>query len=348
MHVLIIGAGALGLFLGGLMVKGGGAVTYITRTAAQADVLNQTGVVVQTDSESSDTYAVRAYPFIHHAGQARSHLPYTKSVFEETDLVIVTTKQHHVDAVLPWINRFISKDIPVLFLMNGLGHQEKARQLEHRSIFYGMTQMGAFKTALNTVAPRGGGVTKIGSDRFRQKNTLLMGHTGRNDQQADRSTRMPAGIVSFLNLLRNEGLAVFFSDDIESELWKKCIVNACINPLTALFRVQNGALIEEPELSRLMHQLYEEAARLTAHIKPDEQDAILQKGELWAEIKQVCRHTAENYSSMLQDVQQGRPTEIDAITGYLLSQAQPRHVAMPYHQFLFDAIRFIEKQYQTV
>lgn len=334
MRVLIIGAGAMGFLLGSIITRDKGHVTYLTRTSFQADILNKSGIIVESKAGQPIAQEVQAFPFTEQ-GTFATYGVYSKQHFDSFDCVIVTIKQHHLDLVLPWIDQHIGKKLPLLFLMNGLGHQEKIKNnLEHKHTYYGMTQMGAMKTTENTIQEKGKGITKIGRIPESQRDTQAE-ITSQQDHHP--------GIISLINTFRNQHFEIDWSGTIEIDMWKKCIVNACINPLTALFRVENGALVKNHRLHHLMYKLYQEMTELITVLKPKQKDAILLKHNLWLEIEQICTKTADNHSSMLQDIKHNRQTEIDAITGYLLTQAKLCGILMPYHQFLFESIHAIEQ-----
>jgi 2-dehydropantoate 2-reductase len=103
--------------------------------------------------------------------------------------------------------------------------------------------------------------------------------------------------------------------DMPTRLWAKLAVNAAVNATTALARVENGALVEGPGES-----LAADAARETARVAR-EQGVELSDDRALELTRQVVGDTAENRSSMLQDVEAGQRTEIDAINGYVADVA---------------------------
>ena len=113
-------------------------------------------------------------------------------------------------------------------------------------------------------------------------------------------------------------------------------MNVAINPLAALHRVRNGALLEPPyreTLDALVREAWPvmHAAGLTLDL-----DAAL------ARVRAVATATATNRASMLQDVLAGRRTEIDAITGALLRMAARHGLAVPAHEAVYQAVKALE------
>ncbi len=99
------------------------------------------------------------------------------------------------------------------------------------------------------------------------------------------------------------------------------MINAAINPLTALLRVPNGKLLERPSAHEMMKVLAVEVARVAA---AEQVDLPFPDPVIAAE--EVALKTASNHSSMLQDVLRNAPTEIDAICGAVVRAGQKHNI----------------------
>lgn len=127
--------------------------------------------------------------------------------------------------------------------------------------------------------------------------------------------------------LAEGGMTVSVVDDAWASVWRKVAVNAAMNPVTALFGYTNDALLADPAASRVADGLAAEVARVaTATGVPIADD---EAPRLWRDIAIL---TGPNRSSMLQDVQAGRPTEVDAINGAVHREGERRGVAAPLNQ----------------
>jgi 2-dehydropantoate 2-reductase len=113
-------------------------------------------------------------------------------------------------------------------------------------------------------------------------------------------------------------------EDARSLVWGKLVVNAAINPLTALLRVKNGELLERPSAREMMGALAREAAQVAYA-----EQIILPFSNPVEAVEEVARKTAANHSSMLQDVLRGAPTEIDAICGAVVKAALKHKIGAP-------------------
>jgi len=125
--------------------------------------------------------------------------------------------------------------------------------------------------------------------------------------------------------------------DVDALLWHKLLANAVINPLTAIWRVRNGALLDSPERLRVATALCDEFMRVAdargVHID-------LGAGTAIDLVRAVCDRTAANTSSMRVDVERGRRTEVDFITGAVLRQAELAGLPPPpTHAIMLDLIR---------
>ena len=113
-------------------------------------------------------------------------------------------------------------------------------------------------------------------------------------------------------------------DDAQSLVWGKLVVNAAINPLTALLRVPNGELLERSSAREMMRALADEVAQVAKA-----EGIRLPFPDPAAAAEEVAFKTAGNHSSMLQDVLRGAPTEIDAICGAVTRTAQKHNLQVP-------------------
>lgn len=129
-------------------------------------------------------------------------------------------------------------------------------------------------------------------------------------------------------------------DDIETKLWLKLAINAVINPLTALNKCRNGELMRQPVLYDKVNVLITELAELYSRL-----NIKLSREDLTQGVEAVIAATANNYSSMQRDIMNKKPSEIEAITGFLLKYAQSMQFLMQEHQYLYQQIKNIERDH---
>lgn len=223
------------------------------------------------------------------------------------ELLIVTVKQYQLEGIYDSIKNFLK---PILFLQNGYGHIELLKMLHSPSLFVGVVEHGALKHNPNTIEHTGLGKTKLAVFRGKLQDLRI-----KDDE------------IKFFPFETY--------DDYHSMLLEKLIVNAVINPLTAILGVPNGELVNNSSYVQVMEMYFEELATILQ---------IQNKVGTLEHVKQICRMTSENRSSMLKDLENGRQTEIDAILGYILCQAKHIKQDLQLTFFLYTMIKGKENQ----
>ncbi len=119
-------------------------------------------------------------------------------------------------------------------------------------------------------------------------------------------------------------------------IYRKLLINAVINPLTAIWRIPNGELLASEGRLQLMRELFREATMVydACGVTYDE--------DAWDNILEVCRITAGNISSMLADVLASRTTEIRWINGSLVEMAERTGTSVPLHRWICQLVEGIK------
>ncbi len=212
----------------------------------------------------------------------------------------------------------MSKDTYLISFQNGIGHEVKlGEDLGRDRLLLAVTTEGARREGLTAVTHTGQGVSYIGttedSDHFEDSTHILL-----------------------VEMLEKAGFHTVMSKNMDVRIWSKLTINAVINPLTAILRVKNGDLLLSPWSRSLMNDLYQET-RMVATAK-----GILLPDELWDTMLSVCEATSLNHSSMLQDIEQSRRTEIDYINGSLVKMAKDLNLEIPTHQTVYQLVKALE------
>ena len=140
-----------------------------------------------------------------------------------------------------------------------------------------------------------------------------------------------------MQMLELAGFHAVLSKNMEVRIWSKLAINVVINPLTAILRVPNGELLRSAWTRSLMQDLYQEVLQLAVA------KGIKLPAELWDTILEVCLATSTNHSSMLQDVEASRQTEVDYLNGSLVTMANELGLELPAHRMVYRMIKAIEK-----
>ena len=299
--VAILGAGSLGTLIGTRLKRAGHQVVLLVRSDLRKAELEQNGLRLV-----EDTYR---YPFEPDEIHRFDQVPPSISL----DGVVLTVKAYHMEEVAARTSAPLM-DLPWLLLQNGVHHWDHLlERLNPDQLTLGITTEGAYRVLPDLVKRVGSGHTVVGPF-----------------QPDPRETRSPW----WRDLLESAGFSASHVDNIWPYVWKKLLMNAVINPLTALTQVPNGALLEVPDLRDLAVELLQEAYPIVQRqLLPEWTLEQLQK-----ELFQVLEHTRENRSSMAQDLRLQRPTELPWITGALLDQAREQGRALIRHEFLYRLI----------
>jgi 2-dehydropantoate 2-reductase len=211
---------------------------------------------------------------------------------------LVLVKAWQTERVARQLSECLPDDGIAVSLQNGLGNRETlAESLGPARVVLGTTTTGA--TLLGPGLTKAGGEGLISMERHPALDPL---------EEALRAAKFNVRVV----------------EDAQSLIWGKLVINAAINPLTALLRVPNGQLLERPAARHMMGRLASEAAQV-AHAE----GVDLPFRDPVAAAEEVAHTTAANRSSMLQDVLRGAPTEIDAICGAVVKAAQKHQIETP-------------------
>ncbi len=283
-HILIVGTGALATLFAARLAQAGYSITMLGTWEEGLEALCKHGARLVDANGNESHFEVKAIR------DPRECLGIKHA------LVLVNAWQ--TERVARQLEECLAEDGLVVTLQNGLGNRETlARRLGPNRVALGVTTTGA--TLLGPGLARAGGEGIISMERNQALGPV---------EAALRSANFHVEIV----------------EDAQSLIWGKLVINAAINPLTALLRAPNGELLTRPSARELMRTLASEAAQVAQAEK-----VHLPFSDAIAAVEEVARKTAANHSSMLQDVLRGAPTEIDAICGAVVRAAQRHAIPIP-------------------
>ena len=254
----------------------------------------------------------------HDGASSRLELPVSEtSANGHISHLLVTTKAQDVQAAVLSVAHRLDDSSQVLLMVNGLGFdRELRRELTAPEYFYGTTTEGAYRLGRHHICHAGRGLTRIGQP----------GRALAPDWFAQWSRAVDPTV---------------WDPDIDRSLWLKLAINCAINPLSALQRCRNGELAS-PQLMPRVTALCQEIMGVS--VAAGFGDVTT---DLPAQVMAVIGATADNRSSMLQDVLAGRPTEIDYITGHLLRVAQRHGIAVPQNEAIYRSIVNLQEHPQA-
>lgn len=299
MKIVIIGAGALGSLFGGLLARSGHSVSLYNPSNLEHVRTIREHGLIIEMNEDKQRVALSATNQV--------------SELETSDLVAIFVKAHHTAKAIQE-TRSLLQDAPlVVSLQNGFGVEEEILEIVPSENFLrGTTSQGATLLAPGRVRWAGKGITHLG--RWQGQPT-------------------PA-VQSIVDALNQSGLETHAAGNVKELVWTKLIVNSAINALTALFDVPNGVLLKDPGLREILDSVTRESVAVARAC-----GFALSESEMLARVEQVCQQTAENISSMLQDVRRKKPTEIEFINGAIVREGKRLGVKTPLNQLLLRLVQ---------
>ncbi|MCU4753575.1 2-dehydropantoate 2-reductase [Halobacteria archaeon AArc-curdl1] len=230
------------------------------------------------------------------------------------DLAIVTVKSFDTERAAETLATGSFE--AVLSLQNGMGNEERLARYLEAPVLAGTATYGALLIEPGTVRCTGLGEIVLGP---------------RNGGTSPVADRVGAAFDA-------SSLETTVSASMPHRLWEKLAVNAGINPITALADIPNGAILEAPARELARACVRETARTARAH------DVLLSNRVALESLESVARATAKNTSSMRQDVNAGRRTEIEAINGYVLAKAETVGLETPTNRTLVALLETWERK----
>jgi 2-dehydropantoate 2-reductase len=303
-RIIILGAGAIGSLLGGRLQAAGHEVLFVAR-GPQLERLRSNGLTISGSFQAQFTV------------EAVDRIPPARS----PDLVLVTVKTFDLGGAARELADRLAGPTSVLLLENGLAIEAGVIDVLRSAgwpdaadlVTRGINSIPATLLSPGTVRQAGEGEILLGE-----------GPTERTGRIRD--------------ALTSGGIPVRIVPDLATEIWRKALINAAINPVTADHRVANGQLAREPWRGQALALLHEARAVAEAEGHP------FSAAQAEADLFRVVRSTAENRSSMLQDVERGHPTEIEAISGAILLLGQRHGIALPATERAVQRIRVASRE----
>ena len=307
MKIGIVGPGAMGCLLAGMMARAGLEVMLLDHRPDRAERIRRQGLRLETDlGEIQVPVAVTLEPLD----------------LSGVDLALICVKAYDTEGVA---RRLQALDPPPYFLtlQNGVGNVELLGAcLSRERVLAGITSHGATALGPGWVRHAGSGDTLVGPGF------------------AEEFGSQDPGVRMAQESLSAAGFETRTVPRINPLIWSKLLVNVGINALTALTRLRNGDLLSFSATEQTLEEAVAEAIRV-AQAKGIE----LVYDDPLGQVKSVCRSTASNLSSMLQDVLKEKRTEIDFINGTILREAEKQRIPVPVNALLTRLVHALEQSY---
>jgi 2-dehydropantoate 2-reductase len=236
----------------------------------------------------------------------------------KADLVLIFVKTYHTEKAVSNARVLQKESTVFLTLQNGLGNEETlCKKIDRNKVLLGVTGQGATLLGPGHIRHAGWGKTYVGE---------------LDGKSSDR-------VNQIVQMFHKAGIETEVSSNIHDLVWEKLFVNVGINALAAITGLKNGQLLDYPETLRLTEVLVSEA------IEVAKKKGVRVERNPMDRVKAVIEATRENRCSMGQDLDFKRKTEIDAINGAIVREAERLGIAAPYNQMITDLIKVIEKNF---
>jgi 2-dehydropantoate 2-reductase len=253
------------------------------------------------------------------AGQERIRARATTemSAIRDCSLILFCVKANNTSDTAKQMAPFLRPDAIVVSLQNGVDNADQVRAAANVVALPAAVYVGVS-------APESGHVK----------------HLARGDLIIGPSSKVTTDLA---NLFVRAGVSCRISDNIEGELWLKLLCNCALNAISALGRARYGEIAQSPDAKQLMEQIVDEVlavSRAARVVLPGVND----RASGMAAAMEIATQMADALSSTAQDLNRGRPTEIDALNGYISRRGAELGVPVPANHALFTLVKLAEQK----
>jgi 2-dehydropantoate 2-reductase len=297
-EILIAGTGALACLFAARLAAAGEPVAMLGSWPEGLQALRRAGVRLVEADGRQQAYPVQVYDDLTACAGVR--------------FALVLVKSWQTERLANQLADCLADDGLALTLQNGLGNAAiLSRTLGLPRVALGVTTTGA---------------TLLGPGRVRAAGEGVI------------SLEAHPRLEPLANRLRAANFELEVVADSQSLVWGKLVINAAVNPLTALLDIPNGQLLERPNARKLLGALAQETAVVAAA-----QGIRLPYDDPVTQVEQVVQRTSANISSMLQDTRRGALTEIEAINGAVVRVGERFGVSTPLNRSMLELVQAMVK-----
>ena len=306
MKVTVVGAGAMGSLFGAMLAEAGNEVWLYDVWLEHVQAINENGLQIEREGNTR-TVKVKATDDPQQIRQA--------------ELVIIFVKASRTKAAAETAQVIAGSDGSVMTLQNGMGNADIiAEFIDSEQILAGTTSHGATLLGPGSIRHAGCGPTTIGA------------------WSQTEAGRQRAGQVA--EFFSRAGIETESVADVRSVVWNKLLINIGINAITALTNIKNGQILDLEITRELSRAAVLEAISVAQAENIKVQDDAIER------VFKVAEATARNRSSMGQDVDNRRQTEIAAINGFIVREAKRLGLAVPVNFTLTALIETLQSHYK--
>lgn len=313
LRIGVVGAGAVGGYFGGILARGGHAVTLIARPA-QVEAIRSAGLRI----ESASWQATLSSPEL----TVTTEL----STLTQVDGVLLCVKSGDTEAVAAQIRPFLAPDCWVMSLQNGVDNASRASEVLGRAVIAAVVYVA-------TAAPEPGLIKHFG------RGDLIIGNptTGASSPFSKSAPLSKSALQDIADRLSDAGVPVKVSDTVTHALWLKLLVNCVFNALSALSQMDYGTLAAHAPTSQIMQALLDEVVKVA-----NAAGTPLTPAEATEATEKIVQGMPRQRSSTAQDLARRKLTEIDHLNGFIVREGLRLGVPTPVNSTVNGLVKLLE------
>lgn len=235
------------------------------------------------------------------------------------DLIIVALKHHHLEGALPDLAPFVGEQTAIISIMNGLESEAAIG-----------ARYGRDKVLL---------AISVGIDALREGNRISYSNPGKLIFGEARNSALTPRVRQLQDTFTRAGIPFDTPGDMQRALWWKFMVNVGMNQASAVMGASYGVFVSSDDARALMQALMEEVITLA---KASQVNLSAKDIEVWLAILPTL--SPDGKTSMLQDIEAGRPTEVAMFGGKVTALGRELGIATPVNATLLHIIRVLESR----
>jgi len=328
LRVAVVGAGAVGCYFGAMLARAGVPVTLIGRPV-HVDAMRRDGL--HLSSAAFDAYIpVDASTDIAAVAGAA--------------LVLVCVKSTDTEAIATSLSPHLAPEARVLSLQNGVDNAPCLEALLQRPVAPAVVYVGCEMGGPGHVRHLGRGELVIASDIGTAASDAL----DQDDVAAGAAALLNATLApveavdpglssaDIVALFARAGVPVELSDNVLGALWGKLLVNCGYNAISAITDIPYGRMVTLPGIARTVHDAVAECLAVAGAL------GVVVPGDIFAAVDRIATSMPNQVSSTCQDLRRGKPTEIDHLNGYIVTQGERLGVPTPLNRALHALVKALE------
>lgn len=301
--IAVVGVGGVGGYLAGMLIRKYPQVTLVAR-GERGKSIREKGLLLHSDYHGE--IAVRPEKAVERT-----------ELLEPQDFIFICVKNYSLEQACKELEGAVTDSTVIIPVMNGADPGECTRKwIKKGTVVDSLIYIVAFANPDFSVTQQGDFAN------------LRIGIMDADEKEKEK-------ILAVSELLKGADIDHKVSEDIESDIWKKYILNCAYNVLTAFYDNTIGQLRDDPkkdkEYEQLVYEAYEVARKKGVHVKKEEADAIVRR------FREELEDDAT--SSLQRDVNAGRPTELETFSGYLVREARRLGVEVPISEQMYEGLK---------